>query len=65
MADCKTINCPTCNFELDESFLEQRCPRCQSIIEAKNTCGSCSNCHSNTDLQKKENLLSKIISIFK
>lgn len=44
MSECQTINCPTCGFTLDESFVEQKCPRCQTLIESKMICGSCHHC---------------------
>lgn len=68
MSECKTINCPTCGFQLDETFVEQRCPRCQTILESKFVCGSCHNCGETVlgEESKKtnQNLLTKLFSIF-
>lgn len=44
MSDCQTINCPTCGFQLEKIFIEQKCPRCQTIIEPEFICESC-HCH--------------------
>lgn len=44
MSGCKTINCSTCGFEVEETFVEQKCPRCQTLIESKLVCGSCHHC---------------------
>ncbi len=47
MSECKTINCHKCGFELEETFVEQKCPRCQALIESEFLCGSCHNCNEN------------------
>ena len=70
MSECKTINCPTCNFVLDESFIEQKCPRCQTLIESKFICGSCHHCGETLSEghheEKSENkFFSKLKSFFK
>jgi phage FluMu protein Com len=44
MSECHKINCPTCGFEVEENFLEQKCPRCQTLIGSKFVCGSCHHC---------------------
>lgn len=70
MTECQTINCPTCNFQLDETFVEQKCPRCQTLIESKFICGSCHQCgealNTEHDLKHRTNkgVLKKISSIF-
>lgn len=67
MSECKTINCLTCGLLLEETFVEQKCPRCQSLIESKFICGSCHNCsETSLDLTNKKdfNLFKFLLSIF-
>ena len=68
MTNCNTINCPTCGFEVEETFVSQNCPRCQTFIESKFICGSCHNCSetiSNEFVQpKNKTILSKVFSMF-
>lgn len=67
MRECNKINCPTCNFEVDETFVEQKCPRCQTLIESKFICGSCHSCinHATSEKEQEKNPLKKLLSIFK
>ena len=54
MSECKTINCQTCGLAVTETFVEQKCPRCQAIIESKFVCGSCHNCsETSIDIETK------------
>lgn len=67
MTECHTINCSTCGFQLDETFVEQKCPRCQTIIESKFVCGSCHHCGETLNKNSqpnKENFFKKVFSIF-
>jgi len=66
MSECKTISCPTCSFQVAENFVEQRCPRCQAIIESKFICGSCHSCAKTMlpEKEQKENPLKKLLSLF-
>lgn len=64
MSECKKINCPTCNLEVDDTFIEQRCPRCQSIIESRFICGSCHSCSESMLGENKKGLINKLFSIF-
>lgn len=65
MNECNTINCPTCGFQLDETFVEQKCPRCQTLIESKFLCGSCNHCGETVSNEKVSNPIEKLFSIFK
>ncbi|OGI09787.1 MAG: hypothetical protein A3I68_05495 [Candidatus Melainabacteria bacterium RIFCSPLOWO2_02_FULL_35_15] len=68
MSKCKTINCPTCSFEVSETFVEQKCPRCQTLIESKFICGSCHHCgemlSEESHLKPKSGFLNKLMSFF-
>jgi C4-type Zn-finger protein len=66
MSDCRTISCPVCKHGIPETFVEQKCPRCQTIIESKMICGSCHSCGSNltNEPYKKDNFISKLLNIF-
>ena len=57
MSECKKINCPTCHFEVEDTFIEQKCPRCQTIIESEFLCGSCHSC-ADTHLHTEAHLSS-------
>lgn len=65
MSECQIINCPTCGFQLDETFVEQKCPRCQTLIESKFLCGSCHHCGETISDEKVSNSIEKLISLFK
>ena len=68
MTECKKIKCPTCNNEVEETFVEQQCPRCQTLIESKFICGSCHNCADeiavHTSEANSKGLINKIFSLF-
>ena len=66
MSDCKTISCPICRHNVPESFVEQKCPRCQTIIESKIMCGSCHSCGTDSlpEPHKKDGLIYKLLNIF-
>lgn len=68
MKDCETIDCPTCGNKLDETFIEQKCPRCQTLIESKIICGSCHHCgealSEEPHLKPKNGFLNKLMSLF-
>ncbi|OGI19944.1 MAG: hypothetical protein A3B68_00145 [Candidatus Melainabacteria bacterium RIFCSPHIGHO2_02_FULL_34_12] len=73
MSECQTINCPTCGLKVPETFVEQKCPRCQTLIDSKFVCGSCHNC-TDTMLEnekpegavsKPRLLFQKIIGLFR
>ena len=68
MSECKTINCQTCGLKLEETFVEQKCPRCQTIIASEFICGSCHNCAEtitdNKPQKENSNLFLKLLSVF-
>ena len=64
--NCKTIICSICGLELEESFFEQKCPRCQSIIQPTVLCGSCHSCNDSPNLENNKKSFTKtLLALFK